>query len=107
MTLLRLSPDGERLRRVAKAHAAGELSTPDYRRIRSDVIEAFADADVDFTGDATQQRWLERALSRPLDIDPVVPPAASARPTRIRIGMFALAVVVLAIVFAALSACGA
>ena len=45
MTLLRLSPDSERLRRIAKAHAAGELSTPDYRRFRADVIERFTVAE--------------------------------------------------------------
>ena len=46
MTLLRLSPDSERLRRIAKAHAAGELSTPDYRRIRAEVIERFSSGEV-------------------------------------------------------------
>ena len=50
MTLLRLSPDSERLRRIAKAHAAGELSTPDYRRIRAEVIESFAGAAPEATG---------------------------------------------------------
>jgi hypothetical protein len=60
MTLLQLTPEGERLRRIAKAHAAGELSTADYRRIRSDVIERFAAFDGDITGDDTQQRWVER-----------------------------------------------
>jgi len=66
MTLLRLSPDGERLRRIAKAHAAGELSTPDYRRIRSDVIESFAQEGIgDVSGDDTQQRWFERPIPLP------------------------------------------
>ena len=66
MTLLRLSPDGERLRRIAKAHAAGELSTPDYRRIRSDVIESFAQDGIgDVSGDDTQQRWFERPIPLP------------------------------------------
>ena len=59
--LLRLTPDGERLRRIAKAHAAGELSTTEYRRIRTDVIESFSAADVpcDGAGDDTQQRWID------------------------------------------------
>ncbi len=61
MMLLRLTPDGDRLRRIAKAHAAGELSTTAYRRIRTDVIESFSAADVvcDGAGDDTQQRWLD------------------------------------------------
>jgi hemolysin activation/secretion protein len=60
MTLLRLSPDSERLRRIAKAHAAGELSTPDYRRIRAEVIERFGGDTVADHGDDTEPRWLER-----------------------------------------------
>jgi len=89
MTLLRLSPDGERLRRIAKAHAAGELSTPDYRRIRSDVIESFAQAGAaDVSGDDTQQRWLERPAPLPPIADHVMESARSpeaaltARPLR-------------------------
>ena len=62
MTLLRLSPDSERLRRIAKAHAAGELSTPDYRRIRAEVIERFRDGAVEDHGDDTEPRWLERPV---------------------------------------------
>lgn len=60
MTLLRLSPDSERLRRIAKAHAAGELSTPDYRRIRAEVIERFGGDTAPDHGDDTEPRWLER-----------------------------------------------
>jgi hypothetical protein len=88
MTLLRLSPDGERLRRIAKAHAAGELSTPDYRRIRSDVIESFAlDGAGDLTGDDTQQRWLERPAPLPPIADRVdddLPSAPEVLPQRSR-----------------------
>ena len=62
MTLLRLSPDSERLRRIAKAYAAGELSTPDYRRIRAEVIERFRGAEADELDDDTQPRWLERPI---------------------------------------------
>jgi hypothetical protein len=116
MTLLRLSPDGERLRRIAKAHAAGELSTPDYRRIRSDVIESFAqDGADDVAGDVTQQRRFERPMPLPPIADhvedtlrdarkgspqraPDAPP--SARPPSPRLRWLAISVVVLAIVIA-------
>ena len=64
MTLLRLSPDSERLRRIAKAHAAGELSTPDYRRIRAEVIERFSSGEVEEFDDDTQPRWLDRSPFR-------------------------------------------
>lgn len=76
MKLLRLTPDGERLRRVAKAHAAGELSTADYRRIRSDVIERFSAQDGDITGDDTQQRWVDRPTTAATDA------GAEAKPSR-------------------------
>jgi hypothetical protein len=80
MTLLRLSPDGERLRRIAKAHAAGELSTPDYRRIRSDVIESFAqDGLGDVSGDDTQQRCFERPTPLPPIADHVEDTLRDAR----------------------------
>lgn len=65
MTLLRLSPDSERLRRIAKAHAAGELSTPDYRRIRAEVIERFSSGEVQEFDDDTQPRWLDRPVPTP------------------------------------------
>ncbi len=64
MTLLRLSPDSERLRRIAKAHAAGELSTPDYRRIRAEVIERFSSGEAEELDDDTQPRWLDRPVRR-------------------------------------------
>ncbi len=60
MTLLRLSPDSERLRRIAKAHAAGELSTPDYRRIRAEVIERFGSHAAEDRGDNTERRSFVR-----------------------------------------------
>ncbi len=62
MTLLRLSPDSERLRRIAKAHAAGELSTPDYRRIRAEVIERFSSGEAEQFDDDTQPRWFDRPI---------------------------------------------
>jgi len=81
MKLLRLTPDGERLRRVAKAHAAGELSTADYRRIRSDVIERFATQNGDITGDDTQQRWVDHPTTATADAgDGEKAPRAVRRP---------------------------
>jgi hypothetical protein len=83
VTLLRLTPDGERLRRIAKAHAAGELSTSDYRRIRSDVIERFAALDGDITGDDTQQRWIDRTPVAAADAAGVTAQLRPARPLRV------------------------
>ncbi len=42
MSLLTLSPEATRLRRVAKAHAAGEISQREYRAARRQVINKFA-----------------------------------------------------------------
>ncbi len=42
MSLLTLSPESTRLRRVAKAHAAGEISQLEYREARRQVIRKFA-----------------------------------------------------------------
>ncbi|MCZ6710475.1 MAG: hypothetical protein O7B25_08940 [Gammaproteobacteria bacterium] len=41
MTLMKLAPEIVRLRRVAKAYAAGEFSRVEYREARRDVIENF------------------------------------------------------------------
>ena len=57
MSLLRLNPDSERLRRIAKAHAAGEISRAEFRSIRADVIDGFGAASSRDAGDATQPRW--------------------------------------------------
>lgn len=38
MKLMRLSPVAQRLRRVAKAHAAGETSLQDYRQARRQLL---------------------------------------------------------------------
>ncbi len=75
MSLLKLTPDSERLRRFARAHAAGEMSTPEYRRARALVIENFdAEAANDATDD-TERRW------RP-ELVPAVASRAAAEPTR-------------------------
>ena len=41
MTLMKLAPEIVRLRRVAKAYAAGEFSRFEYREARREVIENF------------------------------------------------------------------
>ena len=54
MTLMKFSPETVRLRRVAKAYAAGEFSRSEYRATRREVIANFrADASSD---DDTQRR---------------------------------------------------
>lgn len=54
MTLMKLAPEAVRLRRVAKAHAAGEFSRVAYRDARRQVIEQFRpDA---MAGDDTRRR---------------------------------------------------
>ena len=64
MRLLQLSPEATRLRRIAKACAAGELSRTDYRQARREVIGKFSanlrDGDDDtvprYDVDVTQRR---------------------------------------------------
>ena len=108
MTLLRLSPDSERLRRIAKAHAAGELSTPDYRRIRTEVIDGFgAGALVDRGGDDTQQRWLERSVAPAVKTDRQPESTAPASDSRTGAWLMALIVVLIAIVVGSATAWGA
>ena len=42
MSLLQLSPEAVRLRRIAKACAAGEMSRVEYRQVRREMIDQFA-----------------------------------------------------------------
>ncbi|HEY6598900.1 MAG TPA: hypothetical protein VIZ30_06290 [Pseudomonadales bacterium] len=98
MTLLRLSPDSERLRRIAKAHAAGELATIDYRRIRAEVIEGFAQTGVDTQGDDTEPRWLYRPIAPAIRTDPPLP--RSARAASSPLWTWSWVIVVLVIVIA-------
>ena len=53
MSLMKLAPETVRLRRVAKAHAAGEFSRFEYRAARREVIENFRP---DALGDDDTQR---------------------------------------------------
>jgi hypothetical protein len=105
MTLLRLSPDSERLRRIAKAHAAGELSTPDYRRIRAEVIERFSSGEAEQFDDDTQPRWFDRPIPAAQPSLAPVPTDVPAAPARRRLWLWALVVSV--IVIAAVGSAGA
>ena len=58
MRLLKLTPESERLRRIAKAHAAGEISRGEFRSIRAEVIDGFVAASQRDVGDDTQPRWI-------------------------------------------------
>jgi len=60
MSLLKLAPDSERLRRIARAYAAGEVEETEYRRIRAEVIDGFVPDP--HLGDDTQQRWSPPAI---------------------------------------------
>lgn len=71
MTLLKLAPDSERLRRIARAYAAGEMDEEEYRRIRAEVIDGFMM--VDHTADDTEQRW-----SPPATVPPPAKPASAS-----------------------------
>ena len=55
MSLMKFSPETVRLRRIAKAHAAGEFSLHEYRQARRDVIANFSPANTD--DDDTQPRF--------------------------------------------------
>jgi hemolysin activation/secretion protein len=80
MSLMKLSPETVRLRRVAKAHALGEFSLIEYRRARREVIENFDPGQV--SDDDTQPR------SQILP-EPPAPPAPE-KPRRMRWWMAAL-----------------
>jgi len=99
MTLLRLSPDSERLRRIAKAHAAGELSTPDYRRIRTEVIDGFGGGTLaDQGGDDTQPRWVERSIAPVIKTDGQPELTAPASGSHTGTWLLALIVLLIAVV---------
>ena len=106
MTLLRLSPDSERLRRIAKAHAAGELSTPDYRRIRAEVIDGFADAPPETPGDETEPRWLYRPIAPAIKTDPPLAQPEPVGPSRYWVWLLAIVVLVILIFVGVVSARG-
>ncbi len=57
MSLMQLSPESQRLRKVVKAYAAGEMSQQAYREIRAEVVHEFGNPEAFRTDeDATEQR---------------------------------------------------
>jgi hemolysin activation/secretion protein len=74
MTLMKLAPEIVRLRRVAKAYAAGEFSRLEYRRARAEVIENFQPDVV--SDDVTRPRLVPGTSSES-------PPPPRKRPPRI------------------------
>ncbi|MEQ8859802.1 MAG: ShlB/FhaC/HecB family hemolysin secretion/activation protein [Pseudomonadales bacterium] len=54
---MRLSPECVRLRRMAKAHAAGEISESEYREARRAVIDRFGLTGEAVEDDDTRPRW--------------------------------------------------
>jgi hypothetical protein len=81
MRLLKLTPESERLRRIAKAHAAGEISRREFRSIRSEVIDGFVAASQRDVGDDTQPRWIA-SESTTQRFQPAAQPAAVAASDR-------------------------
>jgi len=62
VSYMRLAPESVRLRRMAKAHAAGELTEQEYRDARRQVIDNFpVDAVAD---DDTRPRWSQEPTLR-------------------------------------------
>ncbi|MEZ5559578.1 MAG: hypothetical protein R3E86_13670 [Pseudomonadales bacterium] len=61
MSLLKLTPETVRLRRIAKAYAAGECSYEAYRAARREIIDNFSCFAAD--DDDTRRRWPEQTLS--------------------------------------------
>lgn len=58
MSLLTLCPEATRLRRIAKACSAGELSRTEYREARRRVIDKISNApDIDIDSDDTVPRF--------------------------------------------------
>lgn len=60
MSFMKLPPEAVRLRRLARAHAAGELSEAEYRQSRRELLdrfEAVPDAAADSLDDSTRPRW--------------------------------------------------
>jgi hemolysin activation/secretion protein len=62
MTLMKLAPESIRLRRMAKAHAAGEMTEAEYREARREMIDQFPAVPVD--DDDTRPRWAEEPTLR-------------------------------------------
>ncbi len=104
MSLLKLTPESERLRRIAKAHAAGEISRGEFRRIRSSVIDGFGDPSQGDFGEATQPRWFA-SESTTQRFQPAAERAVAAEPDRsvyTLVGFAVLLIVVAAVLAGAM-----
>ncbi|MEQ8991904.1 MAG: SHOCT domain-containing protein, partial [Pseudomonadales bacterium] len=99
MSFMKLPPEAVRLRRLARAHAAGELSEAEYRQSRRDLLDRFEaapDEVRDHFDDSTRPRWDEDITLRggadgcaahrasvPLLAPPLPPPSrGGGRPQR-------------------------
>ena len=71
MRFMPLTASTVRVRNAAKAHAAGEMSITEYRRIRREAIEGFVDDDTT-DGEDTQRRWQAVELPAPEPKRPLV-----------------------------------
>lgn len=91
MSLLKLSPESDRLRRLAKANAAGELATDEYRRLRSEVIDSFR-SEVDPGDCEVTQRRAQADVEAPTAAAPPPPDKRprDRRPWRWLFGAFLL-----------------
>ncbi|MEM9624158.1 MAG: hypothetical protein AAF993_21140 [Pseudomonadota bacterium] len=78
MSLLSLEPDVVRLRRLAKACQAGEMSRLEYRRTRRDVICKFVESGGLLNEDTVPRFDLDATLRRGF-VAPVKPAAAKPR----------------------------
>jgi len=67
MSLLRLSPEVARLRRIGKACSVGELSRSEYRQARRRVIDQFIERETDDL-ESTVQREKDIELERDRDV---------------------------------------
>lgn len=111
MSLLRLHPEVVRLRRLARACAAGEVSDSEYRLARREVIRGFSrldsgavpspSTDDTQTRDATERRAVSPDFSQ-TTLKAVTMPDASKTPTA-RPALFWLAVLLLVMLGAAIT----
>jgi len=94
MSLMLLSPESQRLRRVAKAYAAGEMSLQAYRDIRAEVLHSFeSPGSLALDEDATEQR--HRVQKHRSEANP-----STQRPAVMRWVLISIAVVTLGLVVA-------
>ncbi|MCP5181206.1 MAG: hypothetical protein H6993_18860 [Pseudomonadales bacterium] len=66
MKLMRLSPESQRLRRIARAYAAGESSLTDYRHLRRQILNGLQQA-MGRQADDTHRRPGMGSWTRPFD----------------------------------------